>query len=319
MKLIAAFCAVVIALGGTAILSAPEAMPKTENYILIIEQPQSAPQDAEEMIRVKTASAVLEMPEEEYLTCVVLSECLPSFAIETMKAQAVAARTFAAKTAQSGKHDDADVCADFACCQAYRSKAELSERFGSDFEAYWEKALSAVRATKGEKLYYNGALIDAVYYSCSGGRSEAAVAVWGSDVPYLQSVESPGEEDCSKFESVISMPIAAFREKLSQSGKAVKFSLFPQDWIGNTVRSEGGGIQTITLAGAEFTGTEVRKLFALPSTNARISVQGGEIVFDTLGYGHRVGMSQYGAEAMANAGSNYREILQHYYSGVEIR
>ena len=140
-----------------------------------------------------TPDGTRELELDEYLTAVVLCEMPPDFEPEALRAQAVAARTFACRQMRGGKHEGGAVCASSACCQAWRSEDELRERLGIEFDADWEKAADAVTATHDEVLTYDGALIDATFFSCSGGRTEAAVAVWGSDVPYLQSVESIGK------------------------------------------------------------------------------------------------------------------------------
>lgn len=314
MKLLAAASLLVALLGGAAILGGEPSPPPAEDYVLVVESPQTP----EQTVAVLTEGSVCELPLAEYLTGVVMAECLPTFSTETLKAQAVAARTFAAKTAQAAKHPEADVCADPACCQAYAPPQTLREKLGAAYAPYRERAAAAVEATAGELLRYDGELIDAVYFSCSGGRSEPAKAVWGGDVPYLQSVESPGEEGCAKFESRTEVPLLQFRQTLLDSGVPLTLSPLPQDWFGEIVRSEGGGVLTAEIGGASFTGAQLRAMFALPSTNLRFSVDGGSVVIETRGYGHRVGMSQYGAEAMAQRGCDYRAILRHYYTGVQI-
>ena len=135
-----------------------------------------------ETVRLLDGGTVQLLPADDYLTCVVLSGMPPEFESEALKAQAVAARTFTEKRRLSAKHENADVCSDSACCQAWQSEAALREKFGADFDVYEEKARAAVEATRDEALFYDGALIDATYFSCSSGKTEAAVAVWGTDV-----------------------------------------------------------------------------------------------------------------------------------------
>ena len=156
----------------------------------------------------------------DYLTSVVLCEMPVTFAPEALKAQAVAARTFLWKQAACKKHTDADVCADSACCQAWLCEDALREKFGADYEAAVKKAAQAVSETADEVLCYNGELIDATYFSCSGGSTEAAVAVWGTDVPYLQPVASPGEEYAARYESEASFSLDAFRSVITAADAA---------------------------------------------------------------------------------------------------
>lgn len=303
-------------LGGAA-LDMRDTQPIFVNdYVLVIEEKMNEDIENETTIHLKTDGGIQEIFLEEYLVGVVLTEMPASFELDAMKAQAVAARTFAM---QSDKHDEYDLCTDSGCCQAWRSPSQLRQVFGDNYVEILGKGTAAVQDTKGEVLYYGEELIEAVYFSCSGGMSEPAVAVWGTDVPYLQAVQSPGEEDSSKFYSEIGFDFMEFQRILQSAEPNIKFSVIPQDWIGKTTFSAGGGVANMDLAGVTFTGTQLRSLFSLPSTKFSIAVQGGEMVFSVNGYGHRVGMSQYGANAMAKAGSDYKEILQHYYTGVSIK
>lgn len=300
-------------LGGTAMnLRESQQMQKKE-YVLVISEEKRT---GEASILVQTENGIKSMELEEYLLGVVLTELPASFEPEAMKAQAVAARTFAVRTQ---KHTDFDLCTNSACCQAWRSREELQTVLGGAYADAVDKAMTAIRETKDEVLYYGDSLIEAVYFSCSGGMSEPAVAVWGSDVPYLQAVDSPGEENASKFYSEKRIPFGEFRNTLMEADANVIFSVIPQDWLGTVTHSAGGGVATMELCGVKFTGTQLRKIFQLPSTKFTLNVEGGEMVFRINGYGHRVGMSQYGANAMALDGADYKEILQHYYTGVTIK
>ena len=177
---------------------------------------------------------------------------------------------------------------------------------------------NAVNSTAGEVLLYGEKLIEAVYFSCSGGSSEAAVAVWGTDVPYLQAVDSPGEEDADPFCTEKRFSFAEFRSILKAAQPQTVFGIIPQDWVGTAEYTAGGGVASIYLGQCRFSGTEVRSLFSLPSTKFHLQVGNGEMIFTAYGYGHRVGMSQYGADAMAVSGSTYQQILAHYYAGTEL-
>lgn len=274
-----------------------------------------AQDEPEETIRLLTGDGIQMLPLSEYLTGVVLSEMPPDFAPEALKAQAVAARTFAQKRRQAAKHDGADVCADSACCQAWNSEAALREKFQESYDAYAEKARAAVEATRGEVLVYDGALIDATYFSCSGGRTEDAAAVWGEEVPYLQSVESYGEESALRYASEKSFTADELRAALGDS----TLSGDPESWFSDAVYTAGGGVDTIMIGDKTYAGTELRKLLKLNSTCFTVSAGSSSVTFHVLGYGHRVGMSQYGADYMARQGYDYRTILQYYYRGAEIR
>ena len=167
--------------------------------------------------------------------------------------------------------------------------------------------------TAGQVLTYKGELIEAVYFSSSGGTTEAAVAVWGADYPYLQSVESPGEEASRYHRDTV-----VFRKEDLQGLLDRDLPGEPEDWFGETAYTAGGGVATLDIAGETYTGTELRTLLGLRSTAFSIRVEGDTITITTQGYGHRVGMSQYGANAMAQSGAAYDAILAHYYPGTEL-
>ncbi len=305
----------VLAAVSPMLLLSPVEVEAPPAQLLIIEPEQEV---QEQTVCLQTGGQVMELPLEEYLVGVVLSEMPASFAPEALKAQAVTARTFAMRQMDGGKHADCDVCDQSSCCQAWTGEKALQSKLGSGWQTYWNKASYAVRTTAGEVLTYKGELIDAVYFSCSGGKTEDAVAVWGGQVPYLQSVDSPGEEDASKFASEVSVSLEQFKKTVLQACPEVVLNGAPAGWFGSVSRTRGGGVDAMVIGGHSFSGTELRRLFGLNSTNFAVSVTAEEVSFSVLGYGHRVGMSQYGANAMAAEGKTYREILSHYYTGTEL-
>lgn len=238
----------------------------------------------------------------DYLIGVLLSEMPASFEPEALKAQAVASRTYAL---HCSKHDGADVCTDSGCCQGWTDTAA---------EAARDAAEAAVEATDGLVMTYDGALIDATFFSCSGGATEDAVAVWGCEVPYLRSVPSPGEEDAACFHSRVCLSAGEFSALLPQA----ELRGDPASWLGAVCRTAGGGMAEADIGGTVYTGTELRRIFGLRSTKFDLFYADGNFVFEVYGYGHRVGLSQYGAQAMAQAGADYIRILQTYYTGVTI-
>ena len=251
------------------------------------------------------------MPLDRYLTGVLLSELPASFSDETRKAQAVACRTYALRSCAHPRHEGAAVCTDSVCCQGWRDPDSVSPALLAQAEA-------AVRATDGLCIRYQGALIGATFFSCSGGRTEDAAAVWGSELPYLRSVESPGEEMAAHFSDELRLPLEDFRARLLELDPEAELSGDPAGWIGDLRETPGGGVDEILLGGRPFRGTQLRKAFQLRSTAFTLRLNTQEAVFTTRGFGHRVGMSQYGAEAMARAGNDYVTILKWYYSGVDI-
>lgn len=249
---------------------------------------------------------------EDYLVGVVLGEIPADFEEEALKAQAVAARTYTRKVmATGGKHGGGLLCREASCCQAYWDPEDFLDRGGSPQEL--ETLRSAVRETDDQVLTYDGELIEATFFSCSGGRTEDAVAVWGREYPYLRATDSPGEEEARYFRDSRS-----FSRQELEAALGITLPRDPETWLGETAYTSGGGVETWTVAGETFSGVEVRKRLGLRSAAFRATVEGDGLTFETRGYGHRVGLSQYGAQAMARAGKSYGEILLHYYPGTEM-
>lgn len=286
---------------------------QTEEPQMQTEQTRSA-QDAEafSLPILMEDGSVQQMELDEYLTCVVLAEMPATFETEALKAQAVVARTYALKHyASSAKHDNCAVCTDSACCQAYREPYDFLDSGGTQEQL--EKVKNAVLDTQGQVLTYDGELIDATYFSCSGGRTEDALAVWGTDVPYLQAVDSPGEEAATHYIDTVCFSSSEFAAML---GAELEGNC--STWLGKVTYTDGGGVDTILIGGDTYSGTEVRRLLGLRSTAFVMTAVGNTITVTTKGFGHRVGMSQYGADAMAMGGSTYKEILTYYYQGTAI-
>ena len=255
---------------------------------------------------------VEEMDLDAYIVGVVLAEMPASFDSESKKAQAVAARTFALRAKMTGgKHGDGTVCVSSGCCQAYTTVEDYYGRGGKSENV--TSAEEAVLATSGQVLTYENELIQATYFSCSGGSTEDAVAVWGSDVPYLRAKESPGEEEAKYYTDEVIFTAEEFNEALGTS-----LSGDPGKWFGMTTYTSGDGVATMQIGEKTYSGTQLRSKLGLRSTAFSVEVVSGEIRITTKGFGHRVGMSQYGADAMAAGGSGYREILEYYYPGTQL-
>ena len=263
-------------------------------------------------LRVVNGDEIWNMDLEEYISGVVLAEMPAEFEAEALKAQAVVARTYALRRMEQGrKHENGDICTDPNCCQGYRSPESYISRGGNGEDV--EKIRNAVEATAGEVLTYGGELIEATYFSCSGGQTEDALAVWGTDIPYLQSTTSPGEEGAAHYSDTVTMTVAEFRACMGDA-----LSGDPASWFGAVSYTDGGGVDTIRIGDRTYKGTEVRGLLSLRSTDFTIRYTGKDIEIVTHGFGHRVGMSQYGADAMALSGSTYAGILAHYYQGTTL-
>ncbi len=249
---------------------------------------------------------------EDYVRGVVLAEMPASFEMEALKAQAVAARTYVLRRLTVGsKHSQGVICTDYHCCQAYLTDEEyiLHRGVAEDIS----KIARAVAQTRGQVLTYGGELIEATYFACSGGRTEDAIAVWGEEIPYLQSVPSPGETKGERYDQVRYFSANEFAQALDR-----RLSGSPKYWIDNISYTTGGGVAELTICGERYSGIWLRKRLDLNSTLFTIQADGDGITIHTKGWGHRVGMSQYGADAMALTGSSYREILGYYYPGTTI-
>ena len=247
-----------------------------------------------------------------YLTGVLLQEIPGNFHMEAKMAQAVVARTYTLRSvAVKNKHPMNGICTDSACCQAYCSPEAYLARGGS--EDVVAQAREAVEKTDGMVLTYGGELIDATYFSCSGGQTEDAVAVWGNNIPYLQSVDSPGEENADHYTDEI-----IFTPEQFQTAIGRKLTGSPASWFGETLYTRGGGVAYMTVGGKTYDGVTLRSILGLRSTAFSVKVDNQNITFTSKGFGHRVGMSQYGADAMAESGKSWQEILLHYYTGTQI-
>ncbi len=246
---------------------------------------------------------------EDYIIGVVASEMPASFEKEALKAQAVAARTYAIykKTHRNLDYDLIIGTKD----QAYKTNEQLFKQWNVTFFSKYLKIRDAVLETKNEILTYNNEVINAFYFSMSNGKTENSELVFSESLPYLKSVDSPEiNENLENYEITKTISTTEFCEKLNINCATIK--------IDNENKSESGRILTININDKTFKGTEVRSLLNLRSTDFTINVNGSEIIITTRGFGHGVGMSQYGANTLAKENNNYEQILKHYYQNTQI-
>ncbi len=268
----------------------------------------------------KETGEVEEIGMDEYLYGVVAAEMPASFEIEALKAQATVARTYTAyKIFKGSKHSEADICDDSSCCQAWISKEDRFQKWNeADRQANWNKITSAVEATKGEIITYNGEPINAFFHSNSGGITEKASNVWGgSDLPYLQSVSTSGEEGYTQYESSVTLTKEEFVQKMMTVYPEFEIDFNEENAIQILEYTESERIRTIKIGNVNISGVEARTIFGLKSTKFTINI-GENVVFNVNGYGHGVGLSQTGADAMAKMGNNYEQIINHYFTDVKI-
>lgn len=275
---------------------------------------------------VNSTKKIQYIPVEEYVKGVVAAEMPASFHMEALKAQAVAARTYVysrlSRTGGNGcsLHPGSDVCDDPTHCQAWINKAQMISKWGIfSYYHYHSKIHQAVTETQGEVIFYNNEPIDPVFFSTSNGKTENSEDVWENYVPYLRSVISPGEESAPKFVSEKKIPVDEVKRLISQKWPDIKVSTNPETQWKVLERGSGGRVKTMKVGEKVVKGSEFRMLLGLNSADMSWERMGKNIKFTTVGYGHGVGMSQYGANAMAKNGSTYTDILKHYYTGVTIR
>ena len=263
-----------------------------------------------------------ELPLDEYLLGVVSAEMPASFEMEALNAQAIVARTYTlySITHNNKKHGDADICDSSACCQAWISKENRLAKWDEENRTeYWNKIVNAVNNTEGKIITYNGEAIDAFFHSNSGGKTEVPVNVWGgTNYPYLQSVQTAGEDAYSQYNSELTIKKDEFISKIRESHKNFQIDFSKEDAIKILDYTDANRIKTIKVGNINISGVEMRKIMGLKSANFTITIEGDNIKFEVIGYGHGVGMSQTGADSMAKQGSNYEEIIKHFYTDVEI-
>lgn len=260
---------------------------------------------------------------EEYIKGVIASEMPANFDENAIKAQAVAARTYyiAKRLDNCTQACGAEIC-NSTHCQVYSSKEKNMSKWSKDkAQIYWDKISKAVEDTGGQVLVYNGEIVMyPQFFATSSGKTESAVDVFSRDIPYLKSTESLGEEIAPKYSSVISISSKEFINTINGSYSNTKVT---NENIKDTVKvisnTEGGGVKEVALGNEIISGVTFRKLFKLNSANFTIEFSEGTVKVDCKGYGHGVGMSQWGANVMAKEGKKYDEILKHYYSGVDIK
>ena len=258
---------------------------------------------------------------EEYVTGVVAAEMPPAFADEALKAQAVLARTYAVRKMRAfggpggcGDIESADVCGDFRD-QAYVTYPELVQQIGEQAaRTYWERIVQAVAATAGEIVTYEGEPIVAVYHSTSAGTTEDAAEVWGHAYAYLQPVPSD-DRTSFRYEEQKRIPLG---DVAAEFGLTALPATAGEPAVATVGQTAGGRVRSVRIGGELVPATEFRQRLGLRSTNFTVEEDGGDLVVTTRGYGHGVGMSQFGANEMAEAGRDYRAIIAHYYQGVEI-
>ena len=308
--------ALTVLLFGSAYLAAGDGRAEEKR------ETEQAAEDGAVTLRVLDNGQVEDMTLEKYLQGVVRGEMPASFEMEALKAQAAAERTYVYYQLAAGRkehHPEAYVCTDHTCCSAFLSEQAAREKWGGDYDPWEARIEQAVAETDGQTVLYGGKPILAVFHSSSAGKTAAAGQVWSGDLPYLQSVDSPeSEETVPNYYSVVTFTAAEAKEKLLAARPGLKLEGTPEDWLGEVTEDASGRVETAVIGGETWKGTEVRAAFGLRSACFAAEAQAESLTFYVTGYGHGVGMSQYGANQLAREGKTWREILEWYYAGVTI-
>ena len=260
------------------------------------------------------------MDMRDYIIGSVSAEVPASYNEEAIKAQALAAVTFAEyrkKNAGEENISGADISDDSSKHQGYMSKAEMQEKWGDAFDVYYEKIADCVDEVLGKVITYDGEPIMAAYHAISSGKTESAKNMWGKDIEYLRSSDSSWDKDSTRYSSEVVLTAQELAKKVSSIENS-DFSEDEENWIKIKSVSDSGTVLEAEICGVKMTGMEIRNLLSLRSPSFDVEYNDGEFVFSVSGYGHGVGMSQNGANCMAQNGKTYEEIIAHYYPGTVI-
>ena len=292
--------------------------------LVIVDTERTAMKEDAEKIRVylHEEDRIEEMTMDDYLVGTLAAEMPAAFEEDALKAQAVAARTYTAQqmARYGGKgYKGADVSTDYRVHQAYIGEAKQREKWGDKYDAYREKVRHAVRATAGEVATYDGKLIRALYHSSCGGHTASSQEVWDKALPYLVSVRCDWDSDAPHYREEKRVTFADIIANLGEDATIMTASADGSDVVQVVNRTESGRADLVRIGGQNYSGYDIRAKLALRSSNFTAKTDGDGIIFTTVGYGHGVGLCQYGANGMAKAGYSYRDILAHYYQGVTVQ
>lgn len=257
-------------------------------------------------IKFNNGGVISNIDLEEYVVGVVAAEMPAAFHSEALKTQAVVARTYAMKKSSQGI-----TLVNSTSHQVFNTIEQMKVKWGSSYSTYYNKIKNAVNATKGQVLKYNGSYIEALYFSMSNGKTELPTYVWSTNYPYLQVVSSSWDANISAAKYTITMTYEKLSSKLG-------VTVNENSEIKILSRTAGDRVNEISIAGKTFTGVKVRSLLGLRSADFNITKTSTGVSITTIGFGHGVGMSQYGANGAAKAGYTYKQILSHYFSGANL-
>ena len=298
-------------------LTAATAVDKPFSVQTSVDTPQPYDKVKDEKVKVLMSATgeVSEFSLEDYLFGVVAAEMPALYEGEALKAQTVAAYTYYLRKSETHAADGYNISDDYTVDQAFVTPEAAAEKWGDGAKEYENKIRSAVKSVMGQKLTYDGALAATVYHAISSGKTENAQDVWGGDYPYLISVDSSFDKLASGYLSTVTKSAEEVKTALASIAEIGDLTI---NCFSDPVRSEAGGIKTINVAGKSASGSDVRHLLGLRSTDFDVAFDGSSYTFTVRGYGHGIGMSQNGANYMAQQGKTYSDILLHYYPGCKI-
>lgn len=255
------------------------------------------------------------MNSEDYIFGVVAAEMPALYEPEALKAQAVAAYTYACFNRNLNKNEKYDVSTDYNVSQSYISEEKALKNWGSKAEEYKTKIKKAISDTSGYTIKYQGEIILSVYHAISSGKTEDSANVWGKSYPYLKSVDSSFDKKAENYCTEVKLTTSELKEKMKDM---IDKDISPKDYFGDCSLSKTGLVKKIEFCNKNYTGAKIREILNLRSSNFTVDFSDGEFIFEVYGYGHGVGMSQYGANSLAKDGKNFKEILMHYYNGCSL-
>ncbi len=290
----------------------PVTEKETRNVQKASAQIKEDSEDTVTLIRSESGKKIT-LSMSDYIIGVVSAEISPLYSEEAIKAQAVASHTYALYQ----QRNNVTLTDDYKKHQAYISPEEAKEKWGEKYEIYSKKITSAVSEVKDKIITYDSEIILPAFFALCSGKTENCEDIWGGKVPYLVSVTSTGDTLSSDLTSEAKFTEEEFKSKIEASGN-ITLNGKAENWVTSLESTQAGAVKKITVCEKDFTGSEIQSMFALKSNNFTVKYADNCFVFTVTGNGHGVGMSQYGADFMARQGSNYEEILKHYYTGVEI-
>ena len=264
----------------------------------------------------------LTVSEFEYVCGSVAAEMPLMYHEEALKAQAIACYTNSLRLKYSKDKTEingADISDNPATHQGYLTRAEREEKWGDDYQKYESKLETIVKAVEGEYLTYDGEYCLCAFSAICTGTTESAENVWGEKIPYLVSVKSSGDTLSPQYSTTNTFTKSQFISIMKDLDVSINSKANLEEVIGKSKTSKAGTVLKIEINKKSLTGEQIRSAFSLKSSAFKITATESEVTFKVSGYGHGVGMSQYGADYMARQGSTYEEILKHYYKGVEIQ